>query len=281
MADAHRRAAVAERAARAGGAVARDVFRGELAVETKADKIDLVTEADRDAQRQVIATVREEFPTDEIVGEEDATPSVGPGENAEIHKTVPAGADTWVIDPIDGTSNYVRGSRVWTTSVAAVADGGVVAAATYLPTVEDMYTAGADGGSRNGEPLSVSERTDPETFVVSPTGAYPRDGGDRLGRAAEAVVRDLGDLRRFGSMQSTLAFVASGELDAAFTPTREHVWDTLAGVHLIREAGGMVTDLAGDPWTPDSEGLVASNGEAHEAVREVAVVSAERTGPES
>jgi len=283
MADAHRRVAVAERAARAGGAVARDAFRGELRVETKADKNDLVTEADKDAQRQVIATVREEFSNDAVVGEEAATPAGGPGADVEVHKSLPAGRDTWVVDPIDGTTNFAGGLRLWATSVAAVAGGGVVAGATYLPTVDDMYAAGDDGGSRNGSPLSVSEKTDPETFIAVPVGAFAREdgGAERFGACCAAAGRELGDLRRFGSMQATLAFVASGEIDATFDPDREAVWDTLAGVHLVRQAGGTVTDIEGEPWDPESEGLVASNGEAHEAVLAVARAASERTGPES
>ena len=269
MTDAHRRVAVAERAARAGGAVARQAFRGDLAVETKADKNDLVTESDRDAQRQVLSTVRAEFPNDAVVGEEDAVPMGPAGDGAEILSEVPETGDTWVVDPIDGTANFARGLRTWATAVAAVADGDLAAAAVYLPATEDMYAAGAETGTRNGSTLSVSDRTDPETFAVAPVGRFERGSGDELGDIAAAVVDDLGDLRRLGSMQTTLAFVASGELDAAFSTYTPDPWDSLAGIHLVRRAGGTVTDLDGDPWTRDSDGIVASNGEAHEAVRAV------------
>ena len=119
MTDAIRRAALAERAARAGGVVARETFREDLPVETKADKNDVVTEADRDAQRQVVATIRNEFPEDTLVCEEEATRS-GDG---QLQKELPDSGRAWVVDPIDGTANYVRGIRFWGTSVAAVVDG--------------------------------------------------------------------------------------------------------------------------------------------------------------
>ncbi|MFB6139892.1 MAG: inositol monophosphatase [Halosimplex sp.] len=275
MTDAHRRAAVAERAARAGGAVARQAFRGDLDVETKADKNDLVTESDRDAQRQAVSTVRAEFPNDAVVGEEDAVPLGAPGEAVEIRSTVPESGDAWIVDPIDGTANFARGMRTWATAVSAVSNGEIVAAATYLPATEDMYAAGPDTGTRNGNALAVSDRTDPETFAAASVGRFERGEGSELGALAEAAVDRLGDFRRFGSMQSTLAFVASGELDAAVSLYTPEPWDSLAGIHLVRRAGGTVTGLDGDPWRFDSEGVVASNGEAHETVCEVARAASE------
>jgi myo-inositol-1(or 4)-monophosphatase len=151
-----------------------------------------------------------------------------------------------------------------------VTAGETVAAATYLPAAEDMYAAGAETGTRNGNALAVSDRADPETFAAASVGRFERGSGADLGAIAGATVDRLGDLRRFGSMQSTLAFVAAGELDCAFATYTPDPWDSLAGIHLVRRAGGTVTGLDGESWTPDSEGIVASNGEAHEAVRAVA-----------
>ena len=270
MTDAHRRVAVAERAARAGGAVARQAFRGDLTVETKTDKNDLVTESDRDAQRQVVSTLHGEFPNDAIVGEEDAVPLGTPGDSVEILSEVPESGDVWVVDPIDGTTNFSRGMRTWATAVAAVVDRRIVAGAVYLPAVEDMYAAGTETGARNGNALAVSDRTDPETFVAAPIGRFDRGSGDDLGAVSAAIVDRLADVRRIGSMQATLAAVASGELDATFSTYSPYPWDSLAGIHLVRQAGGTVTGLDGEPWTFESDAVVASNGAAHEAVCEVA-----------
>ncbi|MDS0283290.1 inositol monophosphatase family protein [Haloarcula onubensis] len=278
MPDSLHRAALAERAARAGGSVARTTFREALAVETKASKNDVVTETDRDAQAQVVATVREEFPDDAFLCEEDLVSRSGP-ETAETEPTavdeVPETGAAWVVDPIDGTTNFVRGLRTWATSVAAMTDGETVGAATYLPSMGDLYASGPESATRDGTTLSVSERTDPETFVVTPVGWWELDDRAEFGRLCTAVGERFGDVRRVGSFQATLAFVADGGLDGAVCPTRTNPWDTIAGVHMVRQAGGTVTDLDGEPWRHDSAGLVASNGEAHDELVAAATAALE------
>lgn len=274
MSDARQRAALAERAARAGGAVARDAFRSELRIETKADKNDLVTDADRDAQRQVVHTIAQEFPDEAFLCEEevavlageDGDPANADGRVGSSVDTVPESGPCWIVDPIDGTANFARGVQLWATSIAAVLNGETVAAATYLPSIQDIYTAGPDSATRNGTTLATSDRTDPETFVVGLVAAWRADRSDRFGRLAREVTSRFGDSRRFGSFQATLAMVASGELEAAVTTEPVTPWDTVAGVELVRASGGTVTDPDGTDWTPETEGLVASNGTAHEAV---------------
>ncbi|MEF8853280.1 MAG: inositol monophosphatase [Haloarculaceae archaeon] len=275
MADAHRRAAMAERAARAGGTVARQSFRGELRVETKADENDPVTEADRDAQRQAVATVQAEFPGDPVLAEEDALP-VGVGDDGDpLVPELPETGDAWVVDPIDGTANFARGVGVWATSVAAVVDREPVASATYVPVAGDVYTAGPESATRDGTTLTVSETDDPGTFLVGLVGRWYPEEADEFGGLCATLTERVGDTRRFGSMQATLAYLADGGLDAVVGPMTHAPWDSLAGVHLVRGAGGTVTDSHGDHWAVDSEGLVASNGRDHEAV-----VDAVRTGTE-
>lgn len=268
MTDETHRAALAERAARAGGVVARGMFRDGLEGETKADKNDLVSTADRDAQLQVIATIQQEFPAATLVCEEDVEP-VDAGDGLQLVDEVPESGDAWVVDPIDGTGNYLRGIRFWATCVAAVTDGEPVAAATYLPALEDIYTAGPESVTRNDNSMRVSERDDPETFAVGLNGWWPVRGRTEWTALFEETITRFGDIRRFGSMQGMLALVASGSLDAAFMPTRPHPWDSIAGVHLVRRAGGTATDGNGEPWHVDSEGLVVSNGQTHDAIVDV------------
>ncbi len=140
MRNAENRLELAERAARAGSEIAAEGFRKEFAVETKSNKTDVVTEFDRRSQRRVIEEIRDEFPDDAIVGEEE-----------DALKEVPEEGDVWVVDPIDGTNNFVRGIPLWTTSVAAVRDGETVAAANVCPALGDVYTADANGAYLNGE----------------------------------------------------------------------------------------------------------------------------------
>lgn len=264
MSDATRRTALAERAARAGGVVAREAFRGALDVERKTDEIDLVTNADREAQQQVIATIRQEFPRDRFYAEEEPR-AILPGQNetVDLADDVTDG-DVWVIDPIDGTANFVRGIRFWTTTVAALVNGDPVGAATYLPAEGDLYAAGPESVTLNGNAMTVSDRSNPAACAVGLLGRWPRDDGANQASLRRATADRFGDVRRFGAMQGMLALVASGGLDGAFTPETPPPWDSIAGVHLVRRAGGRATDLAGDPWEYDSEGLLVSNGEIHE-----------------
>jgi len=266
MSEATLRAAVAERAARAGGVVANERFRSDVEVTTKQNRNDLVTEADRDAQRQVIATIRQEFPGAAFVCEEDSRPFGTDKGAVELLEAVPESGDVWVVDPIDGTSNYVREIRFWGTSVVAVSGGEPVAAATYMPAEEDIYTAGPESVSRNDTSMTVSERSDPETFAAALIGWWPSKQGAEYASLFGAAADRFGDLRRAGSMQGALALVAAGGFDAAFMPATPHPWDAIAGVHLIRQAGGTATDIDGDRWTNGDEGLVVSNGTAHDTV---------------
>jgi myo-inositol-1(or 4)-monophosphatase len=266
MTDATRRAVLAERAARAGGVVANETFRETLSVETKADKNDVVTEADRDAQHQVVSTIRQEFPDDPLVCEEDV-PMPGVDDDSLL-ESVPESGPAWVVDPIDGTANYVRGIRFWGTSVAAVVDGEPVGVATYLPAEQDIYTAGPESVTLNGSVMSVSDRTDPETFMTGLLGWWPMHNNDSYAALFDAATERFGDVRRLGMLQGVLALVAAGSLDAGFMPETPHPWDAIAGVHMIRRAGGTATDIHGDRWRHDSEGLVVSNGECHDIVLE-------------
>ncbi|GGJ06886.1 inositol monophosphatase [Halobellus salinus] len=249
------RVSVAQRAAEVGAEVAADQFRSGIDVERKANKTDVVTAADRDAQAAVIDVLREAYPNDAIVGEE-----------AGALKRVPASGAAWVIDPIDGTNNYVRGTRLWGTAVAAVRDGSPVAGATNMPALGDVYWTDGDRTYRNGESVSVSGRTDPETCAVAPTMWWGFGAREEYERACRAIVERFGDLRRIGCAQAELAGVAEGSLDGIVTNIRPNPWDTLAGVAMVRAAGGTVTDLDGDPWRHDSAGLVASNGRIHDTV---------------
>ncbi|MFB1065294.1 inositol monophosphatase [Natrinema sp. H-ect4] len=256
------RAAVAARAAGEGAAVAADSFRTDLAVEEKSGKTDAVTQVDRDAQVTVIETIREAFPDDPIVGEEE-----------DALKEVPETGPAWIVDPIDGTNNYVDETRAFGTAVAAVVDGEPVGAAFDCPALSDTYRVGPEGAFRNDEALSVSDCTDPEAATVCPTFWWDFDQRDQYAAATRAVVERFGDMRRFGCAQLELAMVASGALEGTMTNLRANSWDTVAGVQLIREAGGVVTDLEGDRWRHDSAGIVASNGGIHDellaAAREI------------
>lgn len=248
------RAVTTLRAARAAGTVAETSFRTGIRAETKASETDLVTQADRDAQEQAVLTIDDRYPDEPIVGEE-----------GDLPKEVPSEGRAWVIDPIDGTSNFVRGVRTWCSAVAAVRDGDAVAAANVFPALGDDYVL-ADGTVRlNDEEVTTSDVADPELGTVAPLLWWNWGHRDEFTAICEGCVERFDDLRRIGSAQAVLSMVAAGHLDAAVTNLQAYHWDAIGGVAMVRAAGGTVTDTDGERWTPDSRGLVASNGEVHDA----------------
>jgi myo-inositol-1(or 4)-monophosphatase len=252
-------ATVVADSARAGGAVAAESFRTDIAVERKDGKTDVVTTADREAQAAVAERIREHDPDAIIYGEE-----------GEFEHGIPETGTVWIIDPIDGTNNFVRGNRRWATSVACLVDGEPVAAANVLPAMDDSYVGTADGVTRNGETVSVSTRSDPARFQVVPTIWWAFDRRDEFAAATSTIVERFGDLRRIGSAQAALSLLAAGGVDGVITNIDAHAWDTVAGAAFVEWAGGRVTDLDGEPWRHSSRGLVASNGQAHDELLQAA-----------
>lgn len=241
-----------------GAEYANRHFRSDLTVERKSSKTDVVTDVDRTTQRRTVSVIRDQFPDDVIVGEEE-----------DERKTVPEEGYAWVIDPIDGTQNFTRGMHDWVTSVAVVEDGDPLSAVNVAPARSETYRATPNGTRRDGQPVSVSDATDPETFVVAPTLRWTVDDSDTVGSLSALLTERFGEVRRLGSAQLTLSMVASGALDAAVAFDEEpNAWDTVAGAYHVTRAGGTVTDLDGESWRPHSRGMVASNGEAHDALLE-------------
>ncbi|NHX36042.1 MULTISPECIES: inositol monophosphatase family protein [Halolamina] len=255
--DATTSLSLAREAATTGGEVAHGGFRGPLTVETKANELDSVTEFDREVQRRVANVLRADDPEAVIVGEEEL-PEI------ETRKTLPESGTAWIVDPIDGTNNFVVGNRIWCCSVTAAEDDEAVAAVNEFPALGDCFAAGDEGATRNGEPISVSQRGRPETFTINPVFGLSETNRRKLSEYVSTITEEFGDCRRFGSSQFALSSVAAGELDAAVSSMSLSPWDTVGGVHLVRQAGGTVTDLAGNRWTPGADGIIASNGNAHD-----------------
>ncbi len=265
---------VLREAAAAGAAVAMESFRTELDVETKSGRFDRVTRVDRAVQRRVVESLSTAAPEVPVVGEE-----------SDARKRVPETGPAWVVDPIDGTNNYVGGGHAWAVAVAATRDGDPVAGVTDLPAVGDVYAVdtperggGADDAAgpsgagvvpvRNGDPIRVSDRSEPAAFTINPIFGFSDRQRRAHRRALDTIFETFGDFRRVGCAQAALAAVASGEIDAAVSTVELNPWDTVGGVRLIRAAGGTVTDASGERWTPGATGLVASNGNAHDRLVE-------------
>ena len=195
-----------------------------------------------------------------------------------VHGEEFGGADVdsplvWVLDPIDGTFNYAAGLPLAAMLLGLLRDGQPVAGLTWLPFLNQRYTATIDGPLYfNGMPQPPLERAELEDAVVG-VGTFNVEWRGRVpGRYRLAVVEQLSRvtsrLRIFGATGMDLAYTACGILGGAIS-FGGHIWDHAAGVALIRAAGGTVTDLAGDEWTPASSSAVAGVPGVHEQILEV------------
>jgi myo-inositol-1(or 4)-monophosphatase len=251
-----RRVDVAELAARVGCEVALEHYHAPIDNGLQNTGGEGLTQADRDTQYRIIEVIRESYPSDPIVANV---------ENAR--KVVPAEGPSWVVAPVDGTIDFGRELPFWTISVAAVMDGDPVAAANVLPGLNATYVAGPAGSRVDGQSIGVSTVSALEKAAIGVGDWWDLDPNATDTGIFPALAGTFADVRRFGSSQATLTYLASGALDAVVS-TDTSPWRTVAGVHLVRQAGGVVTDLDGAPWHPGHDTLVASNGQQHEAICE-------------
>ena len=213
---------------------------------------DFVSEIDRDAESAVADTLRRDFPSAVIVGEE-----LSPGDSA--------GAElAFVVDPLDGTTNFLHGYPEYAVSIGALARGRLRAGIVLNAATGETFTAVAGGGAfLGGERISVSQISDPQRALIG-TG-FPFKKLERLEEYLpqfDRIMRLTAGIRRAGAASLDLAAVACGRFDG-FWELDLAPWDVAAGILLVREAGGIVTDLAGNPAEINFGGFVAGNPAIH------------------
>lgn len=266
---------VALQAARAATAVHRRHL-GELEVADWGEKgpSDFVTRVDREAEARAIEAVRERCPDHDVLAEESA----GPGDLETVRDRIEGAEHLWIIDPLDGTTNYLHGYPAYSASVAVARGGEVVAGAVVDGTTGAEWTAWEGGGAfMDGRPIQVSRIEAPGRALVG-TG-FPFKALHLMPaylRQFDAVLRRTSGIRRGGSAALDLCHVASGWLDG-FWELWLAPWDIAAGTLIIREAGGIVTDLDGSDDVRAGGPILAGNETIHEGLREIlAGVSMER-----
>ena len=219
--------------------------------ETKG-RADFVSEVDRVAERVIAATVLARHADAKLLGEE-LTPST-----SIAHGLV------FVVDPLDGTTNFLHGVPWYAVSVAALVDGALTAGAVLNVANGELFTATAGGGARlNGQPIEVSSITEPERALVG-TG-FPFTGGtvvDEYLRTLPSIMRNVAGIRRPGSAALDLTSVACGRFEA-FWELSLSPWDIAAGLLIIREAGGIVTDASGAEAQVAHTSIVAGSPAMH------------------
>lgn len=248
--------ALALKTARQAGQMLRAAQANTHQVEYKGE-INLVTEMDRRVEEFIVGELTSAFPDHAIVAEE--------GTDVEIKS-----AWRWYIDPLDGTTNYAHGLPIYCVSLGLEKDGELICGVVYDPCQEEMFTTSAGGGAfLNGRPIKVS--TEKELIKSLLVTGFPYDiretTEDNLDNFA-VFAKAARAVRRLGSAALDLCWLACGRFDG-FWEIKLSPWDLAAGVLLVREAGGLVTDFGGQPFDLHSGRILASNGRIHQPMQDV------------
>jgi len=250
---------VAIETAREAGAILRHEFDRPKQISYKGE-VDIVTESDRRSEALIIARLRKHFPDHAIIAEEGG----GGGVGAKY---------CWHVDPLDGTTNFAHGYPCFAVSIGLAEDGQPVAGAVFNPVSEELFTAArGEGAYLNGKPIRVSTIEKLATSLVA-TGfpTHHRKRSANINYYWEYTLRSHG-VRRDGSAALDLCSVACGRFDA-FWEFGLKSWDTAAGVLLVQEAGGKISDLSGGPYRLGGPQMLASNGRIHGEMQEVATIA--------
>ena len=234
-------------------------FGGDFRIDKKGT-IDLVTEVDVAVERMFRAMIAERFPDHQILAEELGGAAIAPA------------GPCWVFDPIDGTTNFAHGLPIFCSSLALEIDGRAEVAAIYDPTRKELFTAERGGGAfLNGKPLRVSSASRLiDAMLVT---GFPYDVHSRVDEIVGlfgAFVGQVRAVRRLGSAAIDLCYVAAGRLDG-FWESDLKAWDIAGGALIVAEAGGRITDMAGEPFNSRGGHVLATNGHLHDAMFDVIV----------
>jgi len=254
--------------ARAAGAILLEGYGRTHRPERKG-RIDLVTEYDRRAERFLLDAIARRFPGHAVLAEESGASSTA-GAAAPVR---------WLIDPLDGTTNFSHNYPFFCVSVAAEMDGALAAGAVFDPVRGELFSAArGSGATLDGAALHVSDIARVEDALLVTGFPYDvREHPERsLPRFEAFLVRAQG-VRRDGSAALNLCYLAAGRFDG-FWEGHLSPWDMAAGVLIVREAGGHVTDYQGGTFRLERPEILASNGHIHEEMRTI-LAGAEARGP--
>ncbi len=243
-------------ATEAGAKELMHFFNGTFTISNKEGINNLVTEADHAADKAIQAIIRKAFPEHGIVSEETA-------------EKITESEYKWIIDPIDGTVNFANGIPICCVSIGLENNGKMLMGAVYNPNMNEFYFAEkGNGATLNDKKITVSDKKEvlrsclvtgfPYTYLDQPNGPI---------QVFERLIRKGIPVRRLGSAAIDLCWVAAGRFDG-FYEHQLNAWDSAAGFIIVEEAGGKVTDLKGDIYSPYQPGIIATNGLIHEELIE-------------
>lgn len=217
----------------------------------------LVTEIDKKSEEIIIAKIKQRYPHHDFLAEES-----GSHQKESEYR--------WIIDPLDGTTNFTHGFQFFSVSIALEVKGEVVVGVVYDPTMDELFTAEKGNGAYcNNKPIGVSDRsTLIESMLVTGFPYNIKENPDNAIQHFVNFVTEAQAIRRLGSAALDLCYVAAGRLDG-FWEVSLNPWDMAAGVLVLQEAGGKYTDFRGFPSTIYNKQMLASNGLIHEKMGEV------------
>ncbi len=242
----------AKKAVKKAGKILRKNYNKNYGVERKA-KHDLVTDIDLKAEKKIIKILKKTGHS--IFGEETGKHD-GDGK-------------TWIVDPLDGTTNYVLNSPAFSSAVALIDEGDeILLSAVYIPFTDDLFYAKKDEGAYlNGEELNVSDTNQlEESLIVYCHGKKPEDSSKAVELYGKLKTK-CKDLRQIGSASIEYCMVAQGTSEAFVFPGAPR-YDAVPGMLILKEAGGKATTFGGSKWTLSSKTLIASNGKIHKQIIE-------------
>lgn len=240
------------KATHAGSQVLQQYFNGSFTVSSKSNINDLVTQADKESEDAIFKVIREEFPDHYLLSEEAG--------DLKMDSNI-----KWIIDPIDGTVNFANGIPICCVSIGVEKDGKMILGAVYNPFINEFFFSERGFGSTlNDAKIKVSDKADllrsclvtgfPYSYLDTPNGPL---------QVFEKLIRNNIPVRRLGSAAIDICWVAAGRFDG-FYEHNLNAWDSAAGFLILEEAGGKITDFAGNYYSPYQPNILATNGKIHD-----------------
>lgn len=228
----------------------------------KSSAQDLVTEVDKGSERMIRKLLMTYFPTHSFLGEESVQP--GTDASAAVLDEMRSSEFLWIVDPIDGTTNYVHGFPFYSVSIALAHKGELIVGVVYDPSSDEMFVAEKGKGAyMRGQLVSVSDEKRLQDSLLG-GGFPPRTDALSINlQAVQKLAPKVRNIRTTGSAALHLAYVAAGRL-SGYCEFGLSSWDAAAGALLVQEAGGTVTDHSGIPYALSTRNIVASNGHIHD-----------------
>lgn len=223
------------------------------------NKRELVTNTDLKINKFLVSKIKAAYPHHDILSEEEG-----------MDKSKQSSEYMWVVDPLDGTTNFIMRHTFFTTTMALLKNGEPIIGVIYAPYTRELFVAEKGKGARRNEMrMQVSNENKLDKSFLCFAYSHQKKSLQRAVAAYQHFEFEARSMRHFGSSSLELAFVASGRVDGMIITPPVRIWDVAAGVLLIQEAGGKVTDFEGDPKRVAFNGLIASNGKIHNQIMKV------------